>query len=93
MKHFLPNRSAGNTKGLFGTIDHLLKGPFPPIAFIKKCEEFADFFENKIASIGTGITGELRSDHFHCHTGTMHCFKAVTLNELYKIVSACNSLT
>ena len=94
--------NSGNSKTLFKTIEHLLKTSPPYLeSSPQKCEEFADFFHNKITAIRNNITtltgintgDNMPSDCYKDRSSTLQSFEEVTLNELLKTVNTCNSTT
>jgi hypothetical protein len=85
--------NAGNSRVLFSTIDRLLNTvPAPPLSSAAKCEEFAQFFKNKITSIRSSITTGGEIDIRSCNL-TMSSFTCITLSELSKIIIECKSTT
>ena len=90
-------KNTGNSRVLFSTIDQLLNTiPTPPPSSATKCEELAQFFNNKITSIRANITNsrgviDIDTDR-PCNT-TMINFTCITISELCKTVTQCNSTT
>ena len=89
--------NAGNSRILFSTIDQLLHtAPTPPQSSASKCEELALFFNNKITSIRASIISDVNADGLrkHCKKdATMGNFTCITLVDLCKTATECNSST
>ena len=76
---------------------HLLNtAPDPPQFSACKCEELALFFNNKITSSRDSITADVNTDDLsksYKNDATMGKFTCITLTELCKTVTECNSST
>ena len=88
----------GNSRVLFSTIDRLVNTPSPPPPqqSSMKCEELALFFDDKITMIRASIVPDVGLSEIskpHRTEITMREFTCITLPDLCKTVSECNSAT
>lgn len=90
-------KDAGNSIILFSTVDQPLNTASDPPQFSpSKCEELALSFNNKITSIRDSIAADVNTDDLSksCKNDvTMGKFTCITLTELCKTVTECNSST